>query len=104
MCTISVQFDALGGIAGELAALAAELDDDAELCRSAAAALSAALGGDEGWTSGGAAVGWGSLTAVVAARAAAVAATIAAAADAYRVADAGLSGRLAGSRPATVPA
>ena len=102
MCTISVQFDALEALAEELAALAAELDDDAALCRSAAAALSTALDGDEGWTSGGAAIAWGSLTGVVATRTAAVAATLSAAAVAYRAADATLSADVAGRRARTV--
>lgn len=101
MCTISVQIDALQGLAGELAALAAELHDDAELCRSAASALYTALDGDEGWTSGGAAVAWGALTGVVADRTAAVAGTLGAAAVAYRAADATLAGDVAGRRSRT---
>ena len=103
MCTISVQFDALEGLAAELAALATELDDDAALCRSAAAALSTALDGNEGWTSGGAAIAWGSLTGTVAARTAAVAGTLRAAAIAYRAADAALSADVAGRRTRTAP-
>jgi hypothetical protein len=92
MCsTISVQLDAVEALAAELSALAVELDDDADLCRSRAGALSAALDGHEGWTAGATATAWGSLTAVVAARTAAVAATLTAAAAAYRAADAALS-------------
>ncbi len=102
MCTISVQLDALGALAAELAGLAAELGDDADLCRSAGASLYAALDGDEGWTSRGAAIAWSSLTAVVAARTAAVAATLTAATDAYRAADGALSDGIA-ARPGTVP-
>lgn len=102
MCTISVQFDAVEALADELVALAAELHDDAGLCRSAASALYTALDGDEGWTSGGAAVAWGALTGVVAARTAAVAGTLGAAAAAYRAADATLSADVAGRRARTV--
>lgn len=98
MCTISVQFDTLEALASELAALADELGEDAETCRSAAATLFTAMEGEEGWTSGGAATAWGSLTGVVAARTAAVAATLSAAAVAYRVADATLSADVAGRR------
>ena len=102
MCRISVQFDELGALAGELAALAAELDDEAAQCRSAAVALSTGLDGNEGWTSGSAASAWSSLTGMVAARTAAVARTLSAAAVAYRAADATLSADVAGRRARTV--
>src|SRR5215212_4241672 len=85
MCsTISVQLDAV-------AALAVELDDDADLCRSLAGVLSAALDGHEGWTAGATATAWGSLATVVAARTALVAATLTGATAAYRAAEAALS-------------
>jgi hypothetical protein len=84
---ISIELDAVEGLAAELALLAAELDDDAELCRSTAVSFATALEGDEGWTSGAAATAWGSLTAVVAARTGAVASTLTAATAAYRSAD-----------------
>lgn len=102
MCTISVQFDTLEALAAQLAELAAELEDDAMRCRATAADLSTALEGHEGWTSGGAAIAWGSLTGVVAARTAAVAATLSAAAVAYRAADEDLSADVAGRRARTV--
>ena len=101
MCTISVQSDALEALAGELAALAAELDEDATLSRTAASALYTALDGAEGWTSGGAAIARGSLTGVVAARTAAVAGTLGAAAVAYRAADATLAADVAVRRART---
>ena len=103
MCsTISVQLDAVEALAAELAALAAELDDDGDLCRSLAGALSAALDGHEGWTAGATATAWGSLAAVVAARTAAVAATLTRATAAYRAQDAALSEGI-GAREHGVP-
>jgi hypothetical protein len=104
MCsTISVQLDAVEALAAELATLAVELDEDAELCRSQHGALSTALDGPEGWTAGATATAWGSLAAVVAARTAAVAATLTGAAAAYRAADAALSEGI-GAREHGVPA
>jgi hypothetical protein len=98
MCSpISVQLDAVDALAAELAALAAELGDEGELCRSTARSLSTALDGHEGWTAGATATAWGSLAGVVAARTAAVAATLTRATAAYRAADAALSEGL-GSR------
>ena len=92
MCsTISVQLDAVEALAAELGGLAAELDDEADLCRSAARSLSSALHGHEGWTAGATATAWGSLVTVVAARTSAVAATLTRATAAYRAADAALS-------------
>ena len=106
MCsTISVQLDGVQALAAELAALAAELDDESDLCRSTARLLSAALDGHEGWTAGATATAWGSLTAVLAARTAAVASTLTGAAAAYRAADAALSEGIGspGPRPGTGP-
>ena len=94
MSAISVQLDAVAALAAELAALAAELDDDADLSRSAAAALSTALGGDEGWVAGAAGGRWAALTGLVAGRTRAVAGTLAAAVDAYRAADLVLARRI----------
>jgi hypothetical protein len=101
---ISVQLDAVEALAAELAVLAAELDDDAELCRSTAVSFTTALEGDEGWTSGAAATAWASLTALVAARTSAVADTLTAATAAYRAADSAMAGGIAGRRaPGAVP-
>jgi hypothetical protein len=88
---ITVEPDVVDGLAAELAALAAELADDAALCRSTAASLDAALGGHEGWTAAAAGTAWASLAHVVADRADAVAVTLVAAMLAYRAADATLS-------------
>ncbi|MGZ4572983.1 MAG: hypothetical protein ACXVYC_18425 [Blastococcus sp.] len=95
MSAISVQLDAVEALAAELAALAAELDDDAGLCRATAASLSTALGGDEGWAAGSAGSLWAALTGVIAARTRAVAGTLVAAMDAYRAADRALARRMA---------
>ena len=88
---ITVHPDELHVLAGELSALAAELDDGARSCRSASVRLRAALGGDEGWRAGALAAAWGALLAVGAARAGAVAATFVSATVAYREADAVLA-------------
>jgi hypothetical protein len=92
MCsTITVQLDAVEALAAELGVLAAELGDEADLCRSTARSFPAALPGHEGWTAGAAATAWGSLATVVAARTSAVAVTLTGATAAYRAADAALS-------------
>jgi hypothetical protein len=92
MCsTITVQLDGVEALAAELGVLAAELEDEADLCRSAARSFSSALLGHEGWTAGATATAWGSLIAVVAARTSAVAATLTRATAAYLAADAALS-------------
>ena len=59
MCSpITVHPDAVGGLATELTALAAELHDQAGLCRSTADSLHSALEGHEGWTAGAAGTAW----------------------------------------------
>ncbi|TFV58104.1 UNVERIFIED_ORG: hypothetical protein E4P37_20310 [Bacillus sp. AZ43] len=93
-----VRPDDLTGLAGELTALAAELSEDADLCRAAAGSLSSALGGDEGWTAGAAAVAWAGLDELLAARTAALARAITGAVQAYVGHDTGLAGALEGPR------
>lgn len=95
--SIAVRPDALAAFAAELAALADELSDDAAICRSAAASLSAALPGDEGWASGGTATAWSRLVGALAERSSALAGTLAAAAAAYGAADALLGDRIGGA-------
>src|SRR6476620_9277045 len=95
---VSVQLDAVEALAAELAALAAELHDDAGLGRSTASSLSAAFGGEEGWAAGSAGSAWTSLYGLIAGRTSAIAGTLAAAVDAYRAADLALSRRI-GSGP-----
>jgi hypothetical protein len=96
---ITVHNDLVGELADELAALAAELDDDARTCRSTAVRLADALGGDEGWHAEALATAWAGLATVVAARAGAVAATLVSATVAYRGADAALARGIADPRP-----
>jgi hypothetical protein len=91
---ISVQLDAVAALAAELTALAAELDDEAALCRSTASSFASALPGENGWAAADAATAWSGLTAVVAERGRAVAATLAAAVDSYRAIDTALAGRI----------
>ena len=96
---ITVHLDEVGALAAQLSALAAELQDSARGCRTSAARLREALGGDEGWRAGAVATAWGALVEVVAERAGAVAATLASATVAYAEADAALAGGLAGTSP-----
>ncbi|MCW2701407.1 MAG: hypothetical protein JWQ45_2942 [Blastococcus sp.] len=97
--TIAIQLDTVEALAAELAALSAELADDAALCRSAARSLYAALDGDAGLSAGSAATAWASLTDVVAARSGAVAGTLVGAASAYRIAEARRASRIAAETP-----
>ncbi len=99
---ITVHLDEVGGLAAQLSSLAAELGDDARICRSIAGRLREALGGDAGWRAGAIALAWGALADVVAARAGAVAATLASATVSYRETDATLAGGMVPSprRPA----
>jgi hypothetical protein len=100
MCSpLIVHPDAVGGLAIELAALAAELDDEAELCRSTAVSLQSALGGREGWTAGAAGTAWAALVQVLAGRSGAMARSLTAAMTAYRTEDATRAGRI-GAAPA----
>jgi hypothetical protein len=100
---VSVQLDAVAGLADELVSLAAELDEDARLCRSVAAPITAALGGSEGWRAGTVATGWAAVTAAVAEQAAAVAGTLRAAVDGYRATDVALADRICAPDPAYAP-
>jgi hypothetical protein len=99
---LAVQLEAVDELAAELVALAAELAGDAELCRSTAASLQAALEGDEGATAAAAAGAWGALTGAVADRTAAIAGTLRAAVVAYRSADEAFAERIGSSRTAPV--
>lgn len=88
---ISIQLDAVEGLAAELAALAGRLADDAWLCTSTAASFATALGGDDGWRGGAASTAWSSLLAVLGEGAGSLASTLHGAVAAYRAADAGLA-------------
>ena len=93
---ISVQPDALGALADELARLAAVLAADGDRCRSAAGTLDAALGGRDGAAAGAVAVAWAALAGALAEGTEAAAGTLRAAVLAYEAADEDLAGRLGG--------
>jgi hypothetical protein len=84
---ITIHPGAVGGLADEMTALATELHDEADLCRSTAASLASALDGSEGWTAGGTGTAWAALVQSLADRSSAVALTLVAAVAAYRAAD-----------------
>src|SRR3954469_6993162 len=86
--------DAVQALAVELATLAAELTEDVERTRSAAASFPEALGGIEGWTAGRAATSWACLYELLASRTHELAAALTAAAAAYVAEDAWLAGSL----------
>lgn len=88
---LSVQFDAVDALAGELAALAAQLAEEPPLCRTAAASFATALGGEAGRCAADAATAWAALTGLLAERCAATAGTLRAAVLSYRALDAGLA-------------
>jgi len=92
--------DGVAALADELASLAAELTDDVERARSAAACFPEALGGQEGWAAGATATSWACLYEVMAARTSALAGTLTAAVAAYLAEDDWLAGSLgSGRRP-----
>jgi hypothetical protein len=97
MCSpITMHPDAVGGLADEMAALATELHAEADLCRSTAASLHAALDGTEGWVAGGTGTAWASLVQVLADRTSAVALTLVAAVTAYQAEDDAIAGQMTG--------
>ena len=85
---------AVEALAVELHALAAELAEDADAARSAAAAFTPALGGEDGWAPGAAAQAWASVEDALAERTGAVAGTLLAAVAAYRAEDLALAERV----------
>jgi len=92
--TIAVQLRAVQDLAEELAALAAELSGEAELCRSATHALSTAVDGETAEAAGRLGAGWAGLVDLLAEGTRAVAGTLGAAVTSYRLADAALSDRV----------
>ncbi|MGY1689220.1 hypothetical protein [Geodermatophilus sp. SYSU D01105] len=101
--TITAELDAIDGLADELTGLAAELGDDAQLCRSTAVSLGTALGGQAGDRAGAAGGGWGTLLELLAEHTRGLAETLRAAVDSYRLTDATLSDRLLARRAGTAP-
>jgi hypothetical protein len=92
--TVSIELRAVQDLAEELAALAAELAGEAELCRSATYTLATAVDGDTAAAAGGLGTGWAGLVDLLARETASVAGTLRAAVQEYRLADAALSDRL----------
>ena len=100
---ISVRPDVLEALAAELSVLAAELSEDADLCRSVAQSFMTALGGTEGWTAGACATAWASLADVLADGAQSLAGTLSAVVAAYADEDFGLSARIRSGLRYTAP-
>ena len=86
--TIAAEFDAIAALAAELAGLAAELTEDAQLCRSTAVSLGTAVSGRIGERAGAAGSGWAATLELLGREAGARAATVSAAVDSSRMADA----------------
>jgi hypothetical protein len=95
---ISVQLDVLGGLLAELRALGVELTEEEQLTGASGRSLARAIAGPVGAESAAAGAEWTGALGALAARTLAVAATLEAALDAYRTADLGLAGRLAGGQ------
>ena len=91
---LSIQLRVVQDLAEELAALAAELAGEAELCRSATHTLTTAVDGDTALAAGQLGTGWAGLVDLLAQGAAAVAGALRSAVLSYRQADAALSDRL----------
>ena len=88
---IAAQLDAIDTLAAELAGLAAELAREADLCRSTAVSLGAAVSGGAGERAGAAGSGWATVLGLLGRQTRALAATLSAAVDSYRAADAALA-------------
>ncbi|MGY1659818.1 hypothetical protein ACI78Q_01185 [Geodermatophilus sp. SYSU D00705] len=101
--TIAAQFDAIDALAAELTALAAELGDDARLCRSTAVSLRAAVSGETAARAEAAGSGWAGLLELLAEQTGALATTLSAAVDSYRLTDTVLADRVLVLRPGAAP-
>lgn len=91
--TIVVQFEALEGLADELAALGAELAGEAELCRSATYTFATAADGETGDSAARLGTGWAGLVELLGQGAGAVAESLRGAVRSYRMQEAALSDR-----------
>ena len=96
--TITAQFDAIDALAAELAGLAAELTEEAPLCRSTAVSLGSAVSGATGERAGAAGSSWAAALQLLGQRTGTLAATLSAAVDSYRTADAVLADRVLARR------
>ncbi|MEX5719436.1 hypothetical protein [Geodermatophilus maliterrae] len=97
---IAVRLDVVQALGEELAALAAELSGDVDLCRSTAVSLATAVSGSAAEQAGATGRAWATLVADVVAGAEATAGTLLAAVHSYRLLDAALSDRLLLARAA----
>ncbi len=94
---IRVEPDDVRSLAADLGRLAAELEDEARLCRSTAGTLSDALGGVEGQQAGAVASAWAALVEALAGRVDDLAATLLSAMAGYEELDGTLAARLSGA-------
>lgn len=92
--TVSVELRAVSDLADELAALAADLATEVDLCRSATWTVDVIVDGDVGVAAHQLGDAWGGLVDAIARGTDAVALTMRAAVHSYRLADAALSDRL----------
>lgn len=92
--TISIQLRAAQDLAEELAALAAELAGEAELCRSATYTLATAVDGDAAAAAGRLGTGWAGLVDLLAQETGTVSGALREAVHSYRLQDAVLSDRV----------
>jgi hypothetical protein len=99
--TIAAQLDAIDALADELTLLAAELGEEARLCRSTAGSLEAALSGRAGDRAGAAGAGWAQLLDLLAGHTGSLAATLHEAVRSYRMTDALLADRVLERRQGT---
>ena len=100
---ISVQPAALEGLAAELSALAAELAQDADLCRSAAHTFPTALGDGAGRAAVDCVAAWAALEETLADGARSLGATLSAAVAGYADEDYSLSARIRSGRSYGAP-
>jgi hypothetical protein len=99
--TIAAQLDAIDALADELALLAAELGEEAQLCRSTAVSLEAALGGQVGDRAGTAGAGWAQVLDLLAGQTGSLATTLHETVRSYRMTDASLADRVLERRQGT---
>ncbi len=97
---IAIQLDAVQALGEELAALAAALSADADLCASTAVSLATAAPGEVSDRAGETGRAWAALVADMVAGADAAARTLLAAVRSYRLADAAVTDRLLAARAA----
>ncbi|MFW3170165.1 hypothetical protein [Geodermatophilus sp. CPCC 206100] len=99
--TIAAQLDAIDVLADELTLLSAELGEEAQLCRSTAASLGAALSGEAGDRAGAAGSGWALVLDLLASQTGSLAATLHETVRSYRRTDAILADRVLEARQGT---